>query len=189
MAAQAQVDATTNQLISLDEAKNYLRVDFTEDNDYITELIKIAKVQVLNDTNQVCVETDIVEFRDKWPQDNIIYLKYPGSLSGTFTLRYYDSSNTFAYLTQDIDFFIAEHNGLNRIQIVNAPNLYDRINAIQINYSVEPYDEENILPLKMAMYMLIQHYYDNRSPVTFLKVDELPFGYRSIINNYKNYIW
>ena len=86
-------------------------------------------------------------------------------------------------------FFIAEHNGLNRIQIVNAPNLYDRINAIQINYSVEPYDEENILPLKMAMYMLIQHYYDNRSPVTFLKVDELPFGYRSIINNYKNYIW
>ena len=23
----------------------------------------------------------------------------------------------------------------------------------------------------------------------FLKVDELPFGYRSIINNYKNYIW
>ena len=105
MAAQAQVDATTNQLISLDEAKNYLRVDFTEDNDYITELIKIAKVQVLNDTNQVCVETDIVEFRDKWPQDNIIYLKYPGSLTGTFTLRYYDSSNTFAYLTQDIDFF------------------------------------------------------------------------------------
>tara|TARA_R110000822_G_scaffold103133_5_gene229666 strand:- start:3979 stop:4548 length:570 start_codon:yes stop_codon:yes gene_type:complete len=189
MAAQAQVDATTNQLISLDEAKNYLRVDFTEDNDYITELIKIAKVQVLNDTNQVCVETDITEFRDKWPQDSIIYLKYPGKLGQNFTLKYYDSSNTFATLTQDTDYFIAQHNGLNRIQIVNAPNLYDRINAIHIVYKVEPYDEENILPLKMAMYMLIQHYYDNRSPVTFLKVDELPFGYRSIINNYKNYIW
>jgi uncharacterized phiE125 gp8 family phage protein len=189
MAAQAQVDATTNQLISLDEAKKYLRVDFTDDDSYITELIKIAKVQVLNDTNQVCVETDITEFRDKWPQDSIIYLKYPGKLGQNFALKYYDSTNTFAYLTKDTDYFIAEHNGLNRIQIVNAPNLYDRINAIHIVYEVEPYEQENILPLKMAMYMLIQHYYDNRSPVTFLKVDELPFGYRSIINNYKNYIW
>jgi len=39
------------------------------------------------------------------------------------------------------------------------------------------------------MLMLIQNYYDNRSPVSYLKVDELPLGYRNIVNQYKNYDW
>ena len=47
------LDYTGTELISLAEAKKYLRVDYATDDTYITELIKIARVQVLKDTNQV----------------------------------------------------------------------------------------------------------------------------------------
>ena len=50
---------TGTEIISRTQAKEYLRVDFSTDDDYITELIKIARVQVLKDTNQVVVETNI----------------------------------------------------------------------------------------------------------------------------------
>ena len=35
--------------------------------------------------------------------------------------------------------------------------------------------------------MLIQHFYDNRSPVSYLKVDEMPLAYKHIITQYKRY--
>ena len=46
MATQADVtNFSGTEIITLDEAKAYLRVDFTTDNNYITELIKIARLR------------------------------------------------------------------------------------------------------------------------------------------------
>jgi hypothetical protein len=41
----------------------------------------------------------------------------------------------------------------------------------------------------MAMYLLLGHFYDNRTAVTFGSPKELPIGYQRIINQYKNYMW
>jgi uncharacterized phage protein (predicted DNA packaging) len=79
--------------------------------------------------------------------------------------------------------------GLIKVQFINTFNTFDRLDAISIEYEIEPQNADSIKPLKIAMYLLIQHYYDNRSAVSFLKVDEMPMGYFNIINQYKNYIW
>ena len=73
--------------------------------------------------------------------------------------------------------------------MINTFNLYDRPDAISFTYTVEPENTDVIRTLKMAMYLLIGHYYDNRSAVTFGSPKELPIGYNRIINQYKNYIW
>ena len=62
MAQQAKIeDFSGTEVISLTEAKEYLRVDHASDNDYITELIKIARMQVLKDTNTAIVDLDVTE--------------------------------------------------------------------------------------------------------------------------------
>tara|TARA_R100000655_G_scaffold40612_2_gene76389 strand:+ start:132 stop:713 length:582 start_codon:yes stop_codon:yes gene_type:complete len=192
MATQADVtNFSGTEIITLDEAKAYLRVDFTTDNDYITELIKIARLQILKDTSQVIVAQGITEWRSSWPvdYDDCIQLKYNGKVTAA-SVYYRNASNALVTMTEDTDYRIVNWKGLPKIQMLNTPSLNgDFEDAIKIAYSIEPNNTDSIKTLKIAMYMLIQHYYDNRSPVSYLKVDEMPLGYKSIINQYKNYIW
>lgn len=190
MAQQAQIEEISgSEPISLQEAKDYLRVDVSDDDTYITDLITIARSQVFRDTNTAIVETDITEYFDNWPKDGIYQLRYSGTLQSSLSVRYYDSSNNLTTLTEDTDYRRVDYMGMPKIEMINTPVLYDRLNSVQISYSVEQYNEEITKPLKIAILMLIQHYYDNRSPVSYLKVDEMPLGYKNIINQYKNYIW
>lgn len=181
---------TGDEPITLAEAKAYLRVDHTSDNDYITELIKIARLQVLKDTNQSLVETDITEFRDDWPSDNYIQLQYPSKVT-SINLFYQKTISSEETLTEDVDYTRGSNvnNTDGRIEILKTYSLYTNINGIRITYKTDVVNNDTARPLKIAMYMLIQHFYDNRSPVSYLKVDEMPLGYKHIIRQYKNYIW
>ncbi len=190
MAQQAKIeDFSGTEVISLTEAKEYLRVDHSSDNDYITELIKIARMQVLKDTNTTVVDLDVQEYFDKWPKDGILQLRYSGKLGQNLLVYYYNNSNVLTLLTENTDYRRVDYMGMPKIEMINTPSLYDRLNAITIQYSVEPENADETRTLKIAMYMLIQHYYDNRSPVSYLKVDEMPLAYKHIITQYKNYIW
>lgn len=190
MAQQAKIeDFSGTEIISLTEAKEYLRVDTSDDNDYITELIKIARMQVLKDTNTAVVDLDVTEYFDKWPTGNIFQLRYSGKLGQNIILKYYDSTDSLVTLQEGADFRRIDYMGMPKIEMINTASLYDRLNAISIKYSVEPECDDETRTLKIAMYMLIQHYYDNRSPVSYLKVDEMPLAYKHIITQYKNYIW
>mgnify|MGYP003133353028 CR=1 FL=1 len=190
MAQQAKIeDYSGTEVISLAEAKTYIRVDHSDDDFYIADLIKIARMQVLKDTNTAVVDLDVTEYFDKWPNDGIFQLRYSGKLGNTINVKYYDSSNTLTTLVEDTDYRRIDYMGMPKIEMINTFTLRDRLNAIEIGYSVEPENSDETRTLKIAMYMLIQHYYDNRSPVSYLKVDEMPLGYKNIINQYKNYIW
>ena len=189
MAQQAKIeDFSGTEVISLTEAKEYLRVDHTGDDTYITELIKIARMQVLKDTNTAVVDLDVTEYFDRWPKDGIYQLRYSGKLGSNFTIKYYNNSNVLTTLAFE-NYRMIRYMGMPKVEMVNTPTIYDRLDAIEIKYSVEPENDDETRTLKIAMYMLIQHYYDNRSPVSYLKVEEMPLGYKNIINQYKNYIW
>lgn len=188
---------TGTEPISVPQARDYLRVDFTNDDTFITELISIARVKILKDTGQVMVGQTITEYFSNWGtipttgSNLVLPLSYNGSYDGsdTFNVKYYDTNNVEQTLTKDTDYIIIQHMGLIKVQFINTFDTFDRLDAISIEYYIEPYNADSIKPLKIAMYLLIQHYYDNRSAVSFLKVDEMPMGYFNIINQYKNYIW
>ncbi len=188
---------TDSEPISLAEAKDYLRVDFNNDDTFISELISIARVKILKDTGQVMGLQTITEYFTNWGTipttggNLILNLSYMGYWDGSndFIVKYFDINNVEQTLTKDTDYLVIQHMGLIKVQFINTFNTFDRLDAISIEYEIEPQNADSIKPLKIAMYLLIQHYYDNRSAVSFLKVDEMPMGYFNIINQYKNYIW
>jgi|TARA_R100000482_G_C5125861_1_gene148681 uncharacterized phiE125 gp8 family phage protein len=174
--------------ITTAEAKAYLRIDHTFDDDYIDELIKIARLQVLKDTNQSLVEINVTEFRDKWPNDNIIHLAYPSRVTDV-VIFYQKKKDLENPLVQGEDYIIRSvpNNNDGRIELLKTYNLATDINGIRITYKSNTINTDDTRPLKIAMYMLIQHFYDNRSPVSYLKVDEMPLAYKHIIAQYKRY--
>ena len=188
---------TDTEPISLTEAKDYLRVDFNNDDTFISELISIARVKILKDTGQVMGLQTITEYFTNWGTipttggNLILNLSYMGYWDGSndFIVKYFDTNNTEQTLTKDTDYLVIQHMGLIKVQFINTFNTFDRLDAISIEYQIEPQNADSTRPLLIAMYLLIQHYYDNRSAVSFLKVDEMPMGYFNIINQYKNYIW
>ena len=188
---------TDTEPIGLPEAKDYLRVDFNNDDTFISELISIARVKILKDTGQVMGLQTITEYFTNWGTipttggNLILPLSYMGYWDGSndFIVKYFDINNVEQTLTKDTDYLVIQHMGLIKVQFINTFNTFDRLDAISIEYQIEPQNADSTRPLLIAMYLLIQHYYDNRSAVSFLKVDEMPMGYFNIINQYKNYIW
>lgn len=190
MAQQAKIeDSSGTEAITLDEARAYLRVDHTDDNAYITDLIKIARMQVVKDTNTAVVDLDVTEYFEKWPDYGVFELRYSGKLANTKHVKYYNSSNVLTTLVEDTDYRGINYMGMPKIEMINTFTLKDRMDAIEIKYSVEPEDADETRTLKMAMYLLLGHFYDNRTAVTFGSPKELPIGYQRIINQYKNYMW
>jgi hypothetical protein len=100
--------------------------------------------------------------------------------------------NSISIIPFTEDFFSSEFNGLPRIEPNGGWDVTpdDRLNSVKIIYTAGPPEAGVIAPpLKQAMYLLLAHYYDNRSAVSFGNPKELPLGYKRIINNYKNPIW
>ncbi len=159
--------------ISLTEAKDYLRVDFNNDDTFISELISIARLKILKDTGQVMGLQDITEYFTNWGTipttggNLILNLSYMGFWDGSndFIVKYFDINNVEQTLTKDTDYLVIQHMGLIKVQFINTFNTFDRLDAISIKYEIEPSNEDSIRPLLIAMYLLIQHYYDNRSAV------------------------
>lgn len=179
--------------ITLQEAKDYLRVTSTADNDYITNLISTARETIEKDTNTAIVLNSYTEYLDGFPIANkgVIDLQVAGDVVGTgLPSITYMSSNSVTHdvtLVLDTDFVLAEYKGRPRLQAINEwPEARDLIGSVKITYGVQPTNGIP-LPLKQAMYLLISHFYDNRSPVVYGAVKEMPIGYKKLIRPYKNF--
>lgn len=180
---------TGDEPITLAEAKQYLRIDssFTDDDAYITSLISIARITVLKDTNQVIVKEHIEQKFDNWG-NGILQLSFPGKLTEV-EVKYAISETASITMTENVDYWLGtSHPTAGRIMMINTPNPWPEINGITVVYKSEPDGPDSIKPLLIAMYMLIQHWYDHRSPVKHLQTYVTPIGYQKLVNNYKKFV-
>lgn len=179
-------------LVSLSDAKQYLKVDFSDDDQLIKDIILAVVNKITIDTHYPLVGTQIREDFEKWPinTNNIITLRFNGQFGedDNIILNYFDNSNSLEELTLGTDYRLISFDGILKVEMINTPNLYDRVDAIRFTYEVNPVGK-NAETLRIAALMLIQHFYDNRSAVSYLRVEEMPLGYKNIINQFKTYIW
>lgn len=165
--------------VTLTEAKNHLKVDFTEDDSLISALISAARQASEDYTERSFFTQTKVMYLDSFP--DVIKL-YQGPFQSVTSIQYYNSDNT---LTTFADYRTDLVSKIGRIEPVSSwPSIYDRQNSVIVTY-VTGYSTVAAIPelIKQAILLMVGELYDNRQN----KVYKLPTWFESLLRPYKVY--
>jgi uncharacterized phiE125 gp8 family phage protein len=177
----------TNPLFTTSEAKDFLKVDTTADDTLIDNLIKAATQSCEVYTNRYFLDTVVTQYADKWSDINTLY-KSP--VSSITHIKYYDSNDSLQTLDTSV-YLVDEVSQPARIGLKpnqSFPNLADRINAIEVKYTVGYGETSSDVPegIRQAVLITIGNWYENRqSVVTGTIATELPLSSQYLLNQYK----
>jgi uncharacterized phiE125 gp8 family phage protein len=152
--------------VSLDEAKAYLRVEHSDDDDVIAALIAGSRIHVEAQTRRALITQSWRICADAWPEDGRLPVR-PAPLQSIAAARVYDTGGT----AHDIDTqaFVLD---LAASALAFAPWALPqpgRIAAgIEIDVMVGYGDAATDVPepLRQAIRLLVVHWYENRGLVT-----------------------
>ena len=172
--------------LSLDEAKAFLRVEHSADDEVIAALVAGSRVHVESQTRRALITQGWRLAADGWPQDGRLRV-VPGPLQQLTAARIYD----FEGLAHDVDVqaFVPDR-GASLLAFapwaVPAPG---RVAAgIELDVTVGYGDSAPDVPeaLRQAIRLLVAHWYDNRGLVAVgQQVAELPATVASLIAPYR----
>lgn len=169
--------------ISLTEAKAYLKVDTTADNDFITGLIQAAREEVETYTSKRLVTQTIVEYFECFPRSTWFILAASPVQSVT-SIQYYDTDNVLQTMSSG-DYLLDGNSTPARIGLdldATWPSTASRLKAVTVTY-VAGYGNAAAVPLRIkeAMYLIIADWYDNRTD----PVRSLPQASQRILDKVK----
>ena len=178
--------------LTLAEAKAHLNIPDVETywDDYVTALIVSARESVEQITYRgLLTQTwtlylDSTEFTELY--ERIVEIsKVP--VQSISSIKYYNQSNTLT--TLDASKYITDLQSINqpaRIQFIDVPNVYVRMNAVEIRFVCGWTSAELLpMPIKQAMKLIIGHLYEHREAVTVGgSPAELPMGAQYLLNPY-----
>lgn len=194
--------------VTLDEAKAQLRVNTTDDDDYITSLIAVAREDCemyvgrafLPQTWDFIIDTFPVwgGFANRWVRDQgahstvffpgsvIVPIEIPRPPLISITSVQYINPNSGALVTLDPSLYKVATGTPGRIAPVFGqtwPVPRFEMDAVQIRF-VAGYASPSLLSAraKQAIKLLLAHYYENREPVNVGNiVSEIPFGIQRLL--------
>jgi uncharacterized phiE125 gp8 family phage protein len=185
MAFDIVTEATTEP-ITLEEAKNFLRVDHAEDDMLISALITASRQMCEEYTRRILVTTTIDEYFDKFPKNswnnlsNLIYLSR-GPVASITSVKYVDEIGSEVALTSDQ--FITD--------VISEPARVQStagwfaaagvVNQVIVRYVVGSDVSSIPRPLIQGMMLVISDLYDQRSD----SVRRLPTASEYLWNPYR----
>ena len=177
----------TNPLFTTAEAKDFLKVDTTADDTLIDNLIKAATQSCEEYTNQYFLDTLVTQYSDNWLE---VYRLYKSPVSTLTHIKYYDSTDTLQTLTAS-NYILDNVSKPARIGLAvdgELPTLADRINAVEVKYTVGYGENSTDVPdgIKQAVLLTIGNWYENRQTViTGRTATELPLSSQYLLIQYK----
>lgn len=196
MRPQYSISAQPNsEPIALNQASEHLRVDSTEDQTYIRDLISVAREYFDALTGRSSATTSYVLTAETWEDlfcqtgrinntSAYVIPLYRTPLLTVESIKYYapDASSLTTINAGDYRVITGAEPGM--IQFKDSPpSVDDRIDAIQIAFTAG----SDCAPAmcKHAIRMLVAHFYENRTPIAFASSSEIPFTLKSLIENQK----
>ena len=173
--------------ISLAQAKTFLRVDssFDDDNSYITSLINVATQQVETFTRRRLLPQTYNLYHDYFP--SYIDLQV-GPIISVSSIKYFDNNNveqTLATTQYDVDDKV-KPGRIYESENGSFPDTYDRPNAINIEFIVGDNIANIPQPIIQAIYIIIGRYYENRQDVVIgTQANELPLMVEYLLTPYR----
>ena len=180
------VTPAASEPITLTEAKNFLRVDGTDDDTLITALISAAREMCEQYTRRILVTTTIDEYFDGFPNyknyesKDIVYLSR-GPVASITSLKYVDeigsevTVSTSAYVAD----LISEPARIASTAGWFATN--GIINQVIVRYVVGTAVSSIPTPLKQGMLLIISDLYDKRDD----RVRQLPTASEYLFNPFR----
>lgn len=151
--------------ISLTEAKNYLKLDATADNDLITGIIQAAREEVEAYTSKRLITQTLVEYFEFFPHKPWFTLA-ASPVQSISSIQYYDTDNQSQVMSSG-DYVLDGTSTPARIGLnldATWPSTANRLKAVSVTY-VAGYGNAAAVPLRIkeAMYLMIADWYDNRT--------------------------
>jgi len=174
----------TETAVSLAEAKAHLRVDFADDDTYITALINSAVMYAEDLSQRAMVDQTWVQKLDRF-QHCIPLVRVPAT--AVSAVKYKDSAGTLQTLAAT-EYVVDISSTPGRIVPASGktwPITLDEIDAVQVTYTAGYGADETKVPdgLKQAVLIHVAQMYENREPVVIGTISsEVPFTYQALIN-------
>ncbi len=172
--------------ISVNDAKDHLRVDLNDDDAYIQSLIDISVAMIEQYTRRFYRAADYKVHLDQFPYD-YIDLQF-GGINEFTGIRYNDAAGTEVILPS-ADYDVDLKHEPARIYIAKSktwPTTENAPNSVTISFSAGSENTDNIeKPLVHAMKLLIGHFYENRQTVSDRVHYKMPMAIEYLINPYR----
>jgi uncharacterized phiE125 gp8 family phage protein len=171
--------------VSLDEAKAFLRVETSDDDDVIAALIAGARLHVEAQTRRALVTQAWRLSADAWPADGRLPI-VPAALRSLTAARVYDSDN----VAHDVDTlaFVLDLGGSALCFAPWALPAPGRLTVgIEVDVVVGYGDAASDVPepLRHAIRLLIAHWYENRGVMSEAATAVLPQNVAALIAPYR----
>jgi uncharacterized phiE125 gp8 family phage protein len=171
--------------LSLEEARDFLRVDYTDDDALIAALIAGARMQVEAETRRALMTQSWRLVADRWPADGRIAVR-PSPLQSLSAARVYDCANNAQAL--DVQAFVPD---LGASALIFAPWAVPAPGRPQagieldvvVGYGGAATDAPE--PLRQAMRLLVAYWYDNRGLTAAGEAGALPQAVATLIAPYR----
>lgn len=183
--------APTTEPITLEEVSAHVRIDSTDDQDYLESLIAVSREYVDGVTGRVSMRSTWKVVADSW--ESLFGAWYSQQLAALFrtplvsvqSVKYYapDAGSITTMDTAEYRVITTVEPGM--VQIIDdLPDVDDRPDAIQIEFTAGYASAELAPPvLNHAVKMFAAHLYEQRVPVAFASSTEVPFGLRAMLDN------
>ena len=179
--------APSSTVISLAEAKAFLRIDsdYDDDDNYITSLINVATGVVEEFTRRRLVTQTYNIFYDEFPPYIDLQI---GDVASVTHVKYYDTNNvlqTLAASEYDVDTKIRPGR-IYQSETGDFPDTFERPNAVEVEFVVGGAASDVPAPIVQAVYIIVGRYYENRQDVVMgTQVNELPLMVDHLLTPYR----
>ena len=179
--------AAVNPLFTTAQAKEHLKIDVTDDDTIIDNLILAATQSCEIFTNQYFIDTVVTQYSDTWDD---FYTLYKSPVDSITHVKYYDSNDTQQTLASS-NYILGHYSQPARIGVAvggTLPNLSDRINAVEVKYTVGYGTASSDVPegIRQAVLLTLSNWYENRqSVITGRTATELPLSSQYLLEQYK----
>jgi uncharacterized phiE125 gp8 family phage protein len=185
-----QTAAPAVEPVTVAEAKAHMRVDISDDDDYITALIVAAREYIEGATRRALITQTWRYSLDGWPDGDEIVLPKP-PLQSVTSIVYKDEDGT-ANTWSSSGYIVDTDSDPGRVVLAYGESwpsvtLYPAA-PIQITYKAGYGDAAANVPghLRHAIKFLVAHWYENREPVTVGQVArDVPLAVDSLIWLYR----
>lgn len=165
--SQTLLVGPASEPLSLSEAKDWLRVEATDEDDLVSTLIVSARLLVEQNTRRLLITQTWRIFRDAWPLDGCVTLPI-APVAGVAAIRVRDAVGTASVVDAASTALDAARDPA-RIVFTTAPPAPGYVaNGIEIDV-IAGYGGASAVPapLRQAMRLLIANWYENRGDAAF----------------------